>query len=179
MGYPFAWLSRAGAGEPELEARSMKAEPLAAPSFETPLPDIGRSIRRPEVPAEPGGPVPSASPRAARLSRAGTSATAYLLICLAWTWCLALCAHVPKETATTALAVTYGVLFLLFLPFHRWACFLVVVSACGTEVAMRSWSPMRYNTVHYATMVLLPVSYILVRPRTRMPKALVFWFTMS
>src|SRR5207244_7394586 len=46
------------------------------------------------------------------------------------------------------------------------------------EVALRVWSPIRYNTLHYATMLLLPVSYILVRPRARLPKPLIFWGTM-
>src|SRR5947208_13105846 len=99
-----------------------------------------------------------AARRAARASQVSGPTTAHLLILLAWTWCLAMCAHVPKETATTALAAAYGLLFLLLLPFHRWACFLVVVSACGAEVALRAWSPIRYNTLHYVTLVLLPIS---------------------
>jgi hypothetical protein len=112
-------------------------------------------------------------------ARVAGPSIAQLVILLAWTWCLAMLAHVPKEAATSALALGYGLLFLLLLPFNRWGCFLVLVSACGAEVALRVWSPMRYNTIHYATMVLLPISYVLVRPRARMPKPLICWFAMS
>ena len=149
----------------------MRSEVLDSPSSGARLPVSGLPGRqRPDDAARVDA--------AARGSTIAGPSTAHLLILLAWTWCVAMCAHVPMELATTALAAAYGFLFLLLLPFHRWACFLVLVSACAAEVALRAWSPLRYNTLHYAILVLLPVTYILVRPRARLPKPLVFWFAM-
>jgi hypothetical protein len=104
---------------------------------------------------------------------------AQVLIAVAWTWCAAVCLHAPLRTATTAMAAAYGLLFLLLLPVSRWSCFLVLVGACASEDVLRTWSPMRYNSLHYATLLLLPVTYALVRPRMHLPKPLIFWLVLG
>jgi O-antigen ligase len=102
--------------------------------------------------------------------------SARLLILLVSVWGLGVAAHAPVTTATFGLAALYGLLYLILLPFDRWACFLVFVTACASELALRAWSPIRYNTLHYATFFLLPIAYGLGRPRAQMPKPLLFWF---
>jgi O-antigen ligase len=104
---------------------------------------------------------------------------AQILVLLAWLWCAAVCAHVRMEKATTALAAAYGLMFLLLLPFSRWACFLVVVAGCAAEEVLRPWSPMRFNTLHYATFLLLPVVLLMSRRKDQLPMPLICWFGLG
>jgi O-antigen ligase len=107
--------------------------------------------------------------------RSAVPTMAHVLMFLGWGWCLAVCVGLPVRTVTTALAVAYGLLFAVLLPFNRWACFLVIVAGCATERALQAWTPIRFNTLHYATLLLLPVAYALTRPRAQLPKPLIFW----
>src|SRR6478672_7502044 len=56
--------------------------------------------------------------------------SARLLILLVSVWALGVAAHARVTTATVGLAALYGLLYLILLPFDRWACFLVFVAAC-------------------------------------------------
>src|SRR5688572_17276091 len=84
-------------------------------------------------------------------SQANRWSTALILQLLVAVWCSAIWVGVPPERVTPGLAAVLGLLFLLLLPFNRWACFLVLMAGCALEDALRYWAPLRFNTLHYAT----------------------------
>jgi O-antigen ligase len=117
---------------------------------------------------------PAAALPAVAEQSAGRS-TVLILLGLAGVWCAAMCGHVDPELATAGLAAAYALLFLLLLPFNRWASFLVLVAMCAAEKVLQGWSPMPFNGVLYAVMLLLPVAFLCSPGRTQLPKPLIFW----